>query len=181
MSHIPASAMPHARASDDDAAAQPAGQEASPPEPTAATPDQPALKVDHAAGAAPLKNGDGAGDQARVMGVGGTGQGGTGGSDEPPLSSAAPGTGTGNRQGSDADRTAQGAGEPAATASTPGQPSVQHDGGERTGSHRRRTAGRAALALGGLAAIGGIIATVFPMVRDRNEGGKGKKGKKRKA
>lgn len=188
MSHIPTSAMPHAQAHDDQEAAattqQADGRDPSPPEPTTATPDQPGLSME--GGAAPLKNGDGAGDQAHVMGIAGATSSGVGGASEPPLSSAAPGTKTGNRQGSDADRTAQAAGEPAATAASTGQAPVQEDAEEQTpaneGRSVGRTAGRAALALGGLAAIGGIIATVFPMVRDRNDGaGKGKKGKKRKA
>lgn len=184
MSHIPATAMPHARAHDDgdDAQAQAEGTRPE-PEATTATPDQSEPILGDGTAPAPLASS--ATDRAQDMAAAGPSS-----EDEPPLASAGPGTATGNREGSDADATAEATGG----AATGGQSAV--DGtvtaagdGERKGEPNRDGGGEgggrstvliAAAVLGGLTALGGAVAAVLPRLRDRDEA-KRKKGKKRKA
>ncbi|HEX8389363.1 MAG TPA: hypothetical protein VF636_10120 [Sphingomonas sp.] len=170
MSHIPSSAMPHAQAHDDAAdGAAGATAEKPRPDPTTATPDQKTLGDGAATGPAPYAT------SATQRAAG-----------EAPLSSAGPGTATGNRQGGDADRAldaisasgvksgGQSAVDGTVTAQDDGAPSSPEPA-PRSGRSRL---GIAALALGGLALVGGVAAALFP--RGGEEVPKPKKGKRRK-
>lgn len=171
MSHIPSTAMPHARAHDDDDDAQ-AQPEGALPEPA----DQSTQSMDEDAAQPPVASS--ATDRAQDMAAAGPSS-----DDEPPLASAAPSTATGNRQGSNAEATAETAGG----AATGGQSGVdgmvsavhRDTAPEARDADHRSTALVVAAVLGGLAALGGVVAAVLPLLRDRRDGGR-KKGKKRK-
>lgn len=165
MSHIPASAMPHAHANGDAIDDQPpqADQRQPEAEPTTATPDQSAPAAGDATAPAPLATSA----TQRAQG-------------EAPLQSAAPATSTGNRAGGGADRISDAAGEPDATATRTGQAPVQGDEREQIGGRLRSAAtsraGIAALSVAGVAAIAGIVAAALPLLRHQPQ----PKSKKRK-
>lgn len=106
--------------------------------------------------------------------------------EQPPLSSAAPATGSGARAGSEADLISRGAGEPEGAATTSGQPPVNgtvtaDDRPASTVPNNSRSSARdLAIALGGFAAVGGIVAAVLPMLNGRKTKGRKKKGKKKR-
>lgn len=100
-----------------------------------------------------------------------------------PLTSEAPATATGNREGGVADRVARAAGEPKGTAATDNQPAVDgtvkaQDDQQTTKSRApqrsamRSEIGMAAFALGGLAIAGGIAAALYPRSDPEDSRGK---------
>lgn len=182
MSHIPKSAMPHAQAHGEAGDDRPERSEQRQPEPapTTATPVHSGL----GSGTTPAPLATSATVRAQDMAAADPSNDDAG--EEPPLSSAGPGTATGNRQGSDSDATATVAGG-AATGGQSGvdgtvtaQGEVAAGTGAGGSGEDRSTALLAAMVLGGLAAIGGLVAAVLPLVQERQgkKQGKGKKGKK---
>ena len=196
MSHIPSSAMPHARAHEDgqgDGVATAVGgvqtQDQPAPEPTTAVPEQPGLAQDGDAtlpGDLAMSATDRAFD---VAAAGPSTEDAEGGAGEAPLSSAAPAAARGGREGSPAAATAQAAGEPADQAPAVASPVPSHgasnEGAAASGggaasklSNRLKPAGFAAIGLGIAAAVVGIVVAGLPLVQGKDEPKSRKRRKK---
>lgn len=164
MSHIPSNGMPHALAHEDDQA-QPAGARPE-PDPTTATPKQSAPVP--GGGAVPSPLAGSATDRAQDIAAASLLVEDRAG-DEPPLSSAGPGTATGNRAGSDADVVVRAAGGAATGdwAEVDGTVTARDDHApdKRHGRSRALTA----VTVGGLAVLVGLVAAVSRLVRVRDE------------